>query len=380
MNGSGKHNSWSLATDTGINLLDPKENSLLFITLLTAILRALHEHAGLLRASIASAGNDHRLGASEAPPSILSVFLGDALQRIIQEIMQQKPSSGSTARRIDIGLEHLPAHDADQSGRNRTSFFAFTGNRFEFRAVGASASCALPISILNAIVADSLELILDEIQSALQGNKECTLEIALPVLQKHLIASSAVLFEGNSYSEEWHREAEKRGLLNIRRSFHSFDQFQTPKSIRVLEGVMTEQEIACRFEFFVEQYAKTMAIESNLMLELFRTQILPAVQQDLLRRFSLLQAGSAMGIQSSAQKSLGEAISTLLDEAAENGDAIERLKQQSSEMGWEAKAKVYCELIAPKMEEMRKKVDALESLVEDDLWPMPKYRELLFSV
>jgi glutamine synthetase len=380
INGSGKHNNWSLATDTGVNLLDPKESSLLFVTLLTSILRAVHEHAGLVRASIATAGNDHRLGVSEAPPSIFSVSLGEVLQKIIQEIIQEKPSSLHTAQKIDIGLEHFPAHDPDSSDRNRTSFFAFTGNKFEFRAVGASASCALPISILNAIVADSLELILDEIEGALKDRKECTLEIALPVLRKHLIAASPAFFEGNAYSSEWHGEAEKRGLLNIRRSFHSYDQFLKPKSIRVLDGVMSEKEIACRFKVFVEQYAKTMSIESNLMIEIFQTQILPAVQQDLHRRFAMLQAGASVGIPSSSQKKLAEKVSATLDEAMVIADEIALLKQQVSDLGWEAKAKVFCELIAPKMEEMRKKVDALEGLVEDDLWPLPKYREMLFQI
>ena len=380
VNGSGKHNNWSLSTDTGVNLLDPKENSLLFLTLLTAILRALHEHAGLLRASIASAGNDHRLGASEAPPSILSVFLGEGLQKIIREIVQEKAFSFPVARKIDIGLEHLPPHDADQSDRNRTSFFAFTGNKFEFRAVGSSASCAFPVSILNAIVADSLELILDEIEGSIKAKKECTLEMALPVLRKHLAVASPILFEGNAYTKEWETEAEKRGLLNIGRSFHSFDQLTKPKSIRVLDGVLSEEEIHSRFEVLVEQYAKTMAIESDLMSEMFKTQILPAVQQDLYRRFSMLQAGAAVGIESSVQKKCAASMSALVDEAFQFVEEIAVLKGQSAEMGWEAKAKVYCELIAPKMEELRKRVDALELLVEDDLWPLPKYREILFHI
>jgi glutamine synthetase len=168
--------------------------------------------------------------------------------------------------------------------------------------------------------------------------------------------------------------------LNISRSFHSFDQFKKQKSIRVLEGVMSEEEINSRFEVFVEQYAKTMAIESDLMIEILQTQILPAVQQDLYRRFSMLQAGVSVGIHSSSQKKLAEKMSALLDGTLESGEAISLLKYQSADMGWEAKAKVYCELIGPKMEELRKRVDELESLVEDDLWPLPKYREMLFHI
>jgi glutamine synthetase len=379
-NGSGKHNNWSLATDTGLNLLDPKGNSFVFLILLTAIVRAVHEHAGLLRASIASAGNDHRLGASEAPPSILSIFLGDSLQKIVQEIIQDKPISASMARKIDIGLEHLPLHDTDASDRNRTSFFAFTGNKFEFRAVGASASSAFAISILNAIVADSLELLIDGIEGELKDQKECSLEIALPILKKYLKIASVVLFDGDAYSVEWREEAQNRGLLNIQHSFHAYDKLRKPKSVRVLEGVMSEQELESRFEVFVEQYAKTISIESNLMLELFLTQILPAVERDLHRRLELLQSGKAVGISSPIQRKLIDEINAGLEDAFSLAEEISELKRQSSDFGWEAKAKVYCELVAPKMEKMRKRVDALECLVEDHLWPMPKYRELLFHI
>jgi glutamine synthetase len=375
INGSGKHNNWSLGTDTGLNLLDPKENSLLFLTLLTAILKGVHEHAALLRASIASAGNDHRLGGSEAPPTILSVYLGDALEKIVQDLLSEKePSVGSLARHIDLGLQHLPFHVADLSDRNRTSFFAFTGNKFEFRAVGASASCAFPVTVINAVVADSLALILDELSDAVKDKRDLSqerlLELSLPTLRKHLKAAQSVLFSGNAYSEEWQQEAAERKLPNIRRSFHAFDQLREKKTIRIFEQILSEQELESRFEILVEQYAKQLDIEASLLIELFRTQILPAAQRDLAGRNS----------PSEAQKKLVHNISARVDQSILAIDEVERLQSQTRDLGWEAKAKVFCELVAPQMEVARSHIDQLEMWVDDALWPLPKYRELLFLI
>ncbi|MBX7067308.1 MAG: glutamine synthetase III [Parachlamydiales bacterium] len=361
INGSGKHNNWSMATDTGLNLLDPQEDSLLFLTLLTAVMRAVHEHAALLRASIASAGNDHRLGGSEAPPTILSVYLGDALEKIVEEIIHGKKGEASL-RSIDLGLMALPRHEADTSDRNRTSFFAFTGNKFEFRAVGASAHCALPITIINAIVADSLELILDEIHAAVGDRKlsrDEMLEAALPVLRKHLKLSQKVAFSGNNYSAEWEKEAAERGLPNIRRSFHAFSQFVEKKTLSVFEGILSEEELHSRYEIFVEQYCKIMQIEAALMIELFQTQVLPAAQKDMRER------------------GLDE---PLITKAIAVNAEMKKIISQMADMGWEAKGKVYCELVAPKMAELRTLVDQLEMVVDNVLWPLPKYRELLFLI
>lgn len=359
INGSGKHNNWSIATDLGENLLDPQENSLVFLTLLTAVLRAVHEHAGLLRASIASAGNDHRLGGSEAPPTILSVYLGEALEKLVEGILQGKKGE-ITLRSIDLGLMAIPRHEADPSDRNRTSFFAFTGNKFEFRAVGASAQCALPICVINAIVADSLQLILDELASAVGDrslNGEALFEAALPVLRKHLKSAQKVLFSGNNYSMEWEREAAERGLPNIRKSFHALAQFIEKKSVRVFEGILTEDELHSRYEIWVEQYVKTMQIETNLMIEMFQTQVLPAAQKDMIQR----------GLQE-----------PLIVQAIKAAGELKKLHSQTGDLGWEAKGKVYCELIVPKMAELRSFVDQLEMVVDNALWPLPKYRELLF--
>lgn len=384
INGSGKHNNWSIATDTGLNLLDPKENSLVFLALLTAILRAVHEHAGLLRASIASAGNDHRLGGNEAPPTILSVYLGEALEQIVEGLLHEKKTEAHSLRMIDLGLSHIPHHEADPSDRNRTSFFAFTGNKFEFRAVGSSAHCAFPISIINAIVADSLELILDEIGNVV-GDKTLSPDelysAAVPILRKHLKTAQPVLFSGNGYSSEWIEEAERRGLPNIRKSFHAFSQLLDRKTVRVFQGILTEEELHSRFEVLVEQYAKTLNIEMNLMRELFRTQILPAAIQDQKRRAKALASMKDLDLkpdihQINALKELSSAIG----QAIADIDEMEKIHSQAQDLGWEAKAKVFCELACPRMEQARKSVDVLETLVDNTLWPLPKYREMLFIV
>ncbi len=359
INGSGKHNNWSLATETGLNLLDPQENSLVFVTLLTAILRAVHEHAALLRASIASAGNDHRLGGAEAPPTILSVYLGEALERLVEGLIQETKSD-LPMRSVDLGLAAIPRHDVDLSDRNRTSFFAFTGNKFEFRAVGASAHCGGPVAVIHAMVADSLQLILDEVESELQDRKltgEALFHAALPVLRKHLKAAKPVLFAGNNYSVEWETEAAARGLPNIRKSFYAFGQWIDKKTVRLFEGILSEAELHSRYEILIEQYAKTMNIEVNLMVELFETQILPVAQKDM------------------RQRGVGE---PLIDEAIGLVEELKKLQAQTADLGWEAKGKVFCELIAPKMGELRHKVDQLEQRVDNALWPLPKYRELLF--
>ncbi|MDE3045561.1 MAG: glutamine synthetase III [Verrucomicrobiota bacterium] len=376
INGSGKHCNWSLGTNRGMNFLNPKEDSLLFLTLLTAILRAVHEHAGLLRASIASAGNDHRLGGSEAPPTILSVFLGDSLEELVRNLAEGKTASSSEARRIDLGLQNLPLYEADSSDRNRTSFFAFTGNKFEFRAVGASAACAFPVAIINSIVADSLELLLDELDPIRE--RQNLLEASLPILSKHLKHALPILFSGNNYSKEWQEEAASRNLPNIRYSFHSFGELSEKKSIRALEEVFTEHELESRLEILYEQYAKTLQIEVGLMLEMFQTQILPAVQKDIGQRSTSLGKAQQVGVQSSSQLEQVEQMSSLLDQAIRVSRELIHLRDQTQELGWEAKGKVFCELISPKMHELRTSVDTLETLVDDALWPLPKYREMLF--
>ena len=383
INGSGKHNNWSLGSDTGLNFLDPKENSLLFLTVLTAVLRAVHTHAALLRASIASPGNDHRLGGSEAPPTILSVYLGEALEKLVSDLVHDKKGPEMHPRQIDLGLSHLPRHIADLSDRNRTSFFAFTGNKFEFRAVGASASCAMPVTTVNAIVAESLDLILDEIEKVTGGMKsaEQKYAAALPVLRKILKEAQPVIFGGNGYTSEWEKDAEKRGLPNIRKSYHAYAALLDKHSIRAFEEILSEAELHSRYEILVEQYAKTVQIEANLMIELFRTQILPASLATQKNWAGSLHSLSELGIKPGPR--LLDGLSTLagtINDAIALIDEVERISKQASELGWDARAKVLCELATPKMEEARRMVDKLETMVDNAHWPLPKYRELLFLV
>lgn len=357
INGSGKHNNWSIATDTGLNLLEPDSNSLVFLTLLTAILRAVHAQSALLRASIGSCSNDDRLGGSEAPPTILSVDLGQALQHVVDGLLKGERRD-LTPKSIDLKVPFLPRFEVDLSDRNRTSFFAFTGNKFEFRAVGSSAHCSLPITVINASVADHLHLILDEVSDVCK-DKKLSLDLALPVLVKHLRHAMPVVFGGNNYSEEWAKEAEERKLPNIRNSFHAFSHFLDKQTMRIFQGVLSTEELHSRYEVLVEQYAKTVQIEANLMLDLFLSHILPAAQKDFHLR----------GIKN-----------PLCDEALHIVHQIEQLYGQMKDFGWEAKAKVCAELILPKMKELRSIVDRLEQVVDNALWPLPKYRELLFLI
>lgn len=379
INGSGKHCNWSLATDRGLNLLDPKENSFLFLTLLAGILRAVHEHSLLLRSSIASASNDWRLGGSEAPPTILSVYLGEALEKCVDAIIHEKEGAKESLHRIDLGLRHLPEHPLDASDRNRTSFFAFTGNKFEFRAVGASQHTAWPVCIINTIVADSLQLILDEIEDERANNPESELlAAALPILRKHFKAAQPVLFSGNNYAIEWVEEAARRNLPNVKKSFHSYSVLRNLKTERLFHGVLSKQELESRFEILAERYAKEVAIECSLMIELFRTKILPAAARCQKEYAKSLKALGDLQIRSKPQQEYVLELASRIDKAIDAIGELEKIKKQIADLGWEAAAAAYCDLGLPRMEKARLAVDALEEWVDDELWPLPKYSEMLF--
>lgn len=360
INGSGKHNNWSIATDTGLNLLDPEGDPFLFFTTLTAVIKAVHEHAALLRATIGSAGNDHRLGGSEAPPTILSIYLGEVLEQEVLSLIEGKQIERK-ARKIDLKLPFLPHHLADLSDRNRTSFFAFTGNKFEFRAVGASAHSAHPICVMNAIFADSLELIVSEMRPLLERVEEPKMlfQAALPILKKHLKAALPILFGGDNYSAKWQEEAAQRSLPNIRKSVHAFAELKTKKCHKVFDQILTPEELESRYEIMVEQYVKTLTIEAKVMIEMFQTQILPASQKDMV------------------QRKMDE---PLLNEAALSCKELKKMLSQIDSLGWEARGRAFVDLLIPKMEELRNLVDQIEMIVDHALWPLPKYRELLYLV
>ena len=379
INGSGKHCNWSLATDTGLNLLEPKENSFSFLVLLTAILRAVDQHAALLRASIGSAQNDWRIGGFEAPPSILSVYLGEPLENVVQQIIHGRKNTIESKRLIELNLSNiLPIH-ADDADRNRTSFFAFNHNRFEFRAVGASQNVAWPMSILNTIVADSLQLILDEIEDAL--SRQCGEELlsaALPILRKHLKESENIIFSGDNYTPEWQQEAANRSLPNFSKSFHSFAVLRDPKTRRVFQGVLSTDELNGRQEILYEQYAKVMDIDCQLMIELFHTQILPAALRYQKKWAKSISRIIDLEIPEGKQRQHLSLLSEQINDAMGAIDDLELNLKKAQGLGWEALARVFCELILPRMEKARKSVDLLENQVDDLLWPLPKYREMLF--
>lgn len=352
-NGSGKHCNWSLMTDTGINLLDPSDtpgNNLHFLILVTAILDAIHEHAILLRASIGSYSNDFRLGGHEAPPAIISAYLGEAIETVLNHIEETGKHPDALKKEIfNLGIPHMPDLKKDYTDRNRTSPFAFTGTKFEFRAVGSSMNPAFPVTILNAIVATSLNKILDEIETQ-----------KTPNLQKFLKASKPVRFTGDNYSIDWKKEASKRKLPFVTKSYEAFNSYLTPATAKALEGIFTKTEIKSRYEVSCENYLIQMNIDLDLMLDIFNTQILPAALE--------YQKNMKKSVTGSHQKKRLNNLSKQIDEAIKLADDLAKSNRK------------LVEKTTQKMEVFRESVDGLEKIVDDRLWPLPKYRELLFSL
>ncbi len=373
INGSGKHNNWSMATDQGENLLDPghdPEANAQFLAFLLAVIRGVNVHADLLRASIADAGNDHRLGANEAPPAIMSIFLGAQLEDVIDQL-ERGPAAGSKkGGNLELGATSLPVLSRDATDRNRTSPFAFTGNKFEFRAVGSSAPIYWPQTVLNTAVADSLSDLADELEQLEHGDFD-----GLGVILSRIVkANKQVLFEGNGYSEAWHAEAERRGLPNNKTTVDALPALTTQKAKTVFSkfGVLSERELASRVEINWERYVKVQDIEASCALDIARTMILPAAAQYLGR---LAAAGSSRGIAAVAERVAGLA-DGLVDAIA----ALEHAQHAAHAAGSvHPEAQVFVAEVIPAQNALRAVADELETLVADDLWPLPKYRELLFQ-
>ena len=379
-NGSGKHSNWSLSTDLGLNLLDPGEsvgNNLHFLILLTAILHGVHQHAPLLRASIGSYSNDSRLGGHEAPPAIISIYLGSELEGLLDEIERKGSYTGKGAKlNYDLGVAVIANLKQDSTDRNRTSPFAFTGNKFEFRAVGSSQNPAFPATVLNAAVSASLNLILDEIEKS-KGKKEVW-EAALPVIQKYLKISKPIRFAGDNYSEAWKKEAKSRKLLNLEKSISAFDALKSPSTVSIFEGILNKKELLSRYEIAVEDYLNRLKIETNLMLDLFYSQILPvALEHQKNTSKSLLAVNQVTHKNGKIQTEYLKMLSALIEHAL---DQAERLKKAFQKDFKGDKVLSYVETMDASMQDLRKAVDALEQIVDDRLWPLPKYRELLFLV
>ncbi len=373
INGSGKHNNWSMGTDDGENLLDPGNDphaNAQFLAFLIAIIRGVNVHADLLRASIADAGQDHRLGANEAPPAIISIFLGSQLEDVIGQIAKGPASASKKGGSLELGVTSLPVLPKDATDRNRTSPFAFTGNKFEFRAVGSSAPIYWPQTVLNTAVADSLKQLADEMDGLKKGDFEGLTKILSGIVR----GNKQVLFEGNGYSEEWHAEAAKRGLPNNRTTVDALPALTTKKAIDLFSafGVLSERELTARVEINWERYVKVQNIEANCALDMAKTMILPATAAYL----GLLAGGStSKGIQT-----MIDAVAALADQLVDRIHDLEHAQHEAHEStSVEAEARSFVDDVIPAQEALRGVVDALETVVSDELWPLPKYRELLFQ-
>ena len=371
VNGSGKHNNWSMGTDTGSNLLEPGDTpseNLQFLFFCAAIIQAVNKHQALLRASVASAGQDHRLGANEAPPAIISIFLGAELLGVLDAIESGKADPGSEESFLGLGtpvLPELPMHGGD---RNRTSPFAFTGNKFEFRAVGSSASLALPNTVLNTIVGESVSELADALKAKLDGGAEVK-EAVTAVVKDSYAANKQIIFEGDNYAEEWHAEAERRGLENLRTTPDALPWLINPQTIEVFSrgDVLTERELHSRYDVFVEQYVIKINIEAETAAMMARTMLLPAA----VRYLETLRGAGAGALETE--------LFEVVEEFTERIKALEAANTtHDGEEGSLDHAVYMRDTVLAAMDEVREVGDRLEKLVPDDLWPLPKYAEMLF--
>jgi glutamine synthetase len=390
INGSGKHNNWSMATDTGINLLAPgktPKTNLMFLTFFVNTIKAVHDYADILRASIASASNDFRLGANEAPPAIISVFIGEYLTKVLNDVETRVGGKFDEQDEAILKLDlhrSIPELMIDNTDRNRTSPFAFTGNKFEFRAVGSTANCGHPMTVLNTIMADTLVKFAAEVDALIEkGDKK---EIAImQVIQKYIVSSKKILFEGDGYSEEWHKEAEKRGLPNLKTTPVALDAMVTEKSKKLFKdnGIYTHAELEARYEIELETYIKKVQIEARVMGDLATNHIIPAAikyQNELLKNVSLLREAALPEKLYKGQLTLLKDVSTHIQQVYENTYAmVEERKIANNLTDSREKAIAYeAKVKAQYFDKIRYHVDKLEQLVDDELWTLPKYREMLF--
>ncbi len=380
VNGSGKHNNWSVAYG-GKNLLDPgrdPNDNALFLTMLCAVIEAVDRHADLLRASVAGAGNDHRLGANEAPPAVISIYVGDQLAAVLDQIENPHAAKRTEKGTMLIGVDTLPAIPKDATDRNRTSPFAFTGNKFEFRAPGSSVCCAGPMTVLNTIVAEAVERIACELEAAdvagraKPGEHTAAFHAALQgILQASLKAHRRVVFNGNGYEADWMREAARRGLPNAPDTPTALAAFAKDENVALFEkyGVMTRRELASRREIFLEEYAKKVRIEGACARDIAREQILPAVKAEYLETAQAAAAAAQLGVTPGA--------AALKDLLAELGGGLEALVRDLAQLDAALAADGDAAILAA-MGAVRTTVDALEKKVADGRWPLPKYRDMLF--
>jgi len=390
INGSGKHNNWSMSTDTGVNLLAPgktPKTNLMFLTFFVNTIKAVYAYADLLRASIASAGNDHRLGANEAPPAIISIFIGkyltDVLDEVEKRVGEQFDEQDEAILKLDIH-KSIPELMLDNTDRNRTSPFAFTGNKFEFRAVGSAANCATPMTTLNTIMAQTLHEFKVDVDGLIEKGEKKEVAI-MQVIQKYIVESKVALFEGDGYSKEWEEEAERRGLSNVKTTPLALDFYVSEKAKKLFESnhIFTHAELEARHEIMLEDYIKKVQIEARVMGDLASTHILPATvtyQNELIQNLLGLKEAGLPASTYANQLQILETLSKHMNIIADNVEQMIEARKVANELtDTRAKAIAYCEEVKGKYFDLiRYHVDKLELMVGDKYWPLPKYRELLF--
>lgn len=382
VNGSGKHNNWSLSTNAGENLLEPgstPEDNAQFLLILTAVIKAVDEYQDLLRLSVASAGNDHRLGANEAPPAIISMFLGDELTAILESIMSGKPYDKKAKEVIKLGVDILPAFPKDNTDRNRTSPFAFTGNKFEFRSLGSSMSISCPNIMLNTITAEALCQFADELEKADDFNS-----VLNALIKKTLNKHKNIIFNGDGYSQEWVDEAARRGLLNLKTTSDALPHFLDEKNVKLFQKhkVHTKTEMEARYEIQMEDYCKVLNIEVMTMLEMVKREITPAVinfTKDVADSALSMKniIGNAAKTQVELVKTLSELTDALTDKTKALEDVIAKVKDYDNVTDC---AKFYTASVIPAMNDVREVADKLETIVGSEYWPFPTYGDLLFRI
>jgi len=390
INGSGKHNNWSMATDTGVNLLAPgktPKTNFMFLTFFVNTIKAVHDYADILRASIASAGNDFRLGANEAPPAIISVFIGQYLNKVLQDV---KERVGDKFDEQDEAILKLDLHRSipelllDNTDRNRTSPFAFTGNKFEFRAVGSSANCANAMTVLNTIMAETLKTFKKEVDALIEKGEKKEIAI-MHVIREYIVNSEKVLFEGDGYSEDWQKEAHKRGLPNVKTSPLALDALITDKAKNLFESnhVLSPIELEARHEIELENYIKKVQIEARVMGELCTSHILPAAIKYQNVLISNIRGLKELGLPESSYSNQKQILEKIAEHISKVSGLVEKLiearKIANTMENSRTRAIAYeSQIKAPFFDEIRYHVDKLELLVDDESWLLPKYREMLF--
>ena len=381
VNGSGKHNNWSLSTDDGENILSPGKapaQNTQFMLFLAAVIRSVDKYQDLLRISIASAGNDHRLGGAEAPPAIVSMYLGDDLQEVLDAIEEGHAHSEHKKSEMDLGTRVIPKFKKDLSDRNRTSPFAFTGNKFEFRSLGSSASIADANTVINTIVADSLA----DFYEILKDSKNIDEDVMM-IAKQNILQHKRIIFGGDGYSHEWEEEAERRGLYNLKTTPEALEHLLDDKNIRLFErfGVYSRQELEARYEVYMKNYCTTIRIEALTMIDIVKREIIGATLEYQSALASLIAQKGQIGVEGILEKKLLLQISALSDKMGEQLETLEVAVKGAEDMNLpQAKGKYYREHIFESMSVLRETVDELETLVDKEYWPLPTYTDMLFSV